>query len=195
MDWHIIFAIIAGVLSIASVVPYLYSMLKGTTRPNVISWSLWFFIQAIFVAAQWSSGASYSIVLPLAGVIAVSLVVILGLFGYGYKKYGPIDFVCLILVVGSIILWKLTNDPSVALWLSVAADFIAAIPTCIKSYKDPASESSLAYLIAIFASVATIFSTTLYDFPNLAWPVYIIFTNSLIVSLILLGRKTKSRAI
>lgn len=191
MDWHIIAAAVAGILGIASVVPYLYDMLKGTTRPNVISWSLWFFIQAIFVAAQWSSGASYSIILPLTGVLAVSLVVILGLMGYGYKKYGFIDFICFVLVVASIGLWKLTNDPSIALWLSIAADFIAAIPTCIKSYKDPASETFLAYLLAIFASVATLFSTTLFDFPNLAWPVYIILANSLILILILLGRSRK----
>lgn len=194
MDWHIIAAVVAGVLGIASVVPYLYDMLKGTTRPNVVSWGLWFFIQATFVAAQWSSGASYSIVLPLAGVLAVSLVVVLGLFGYGYKKYGLIDVVCFVLVIASIGLWKITNDPTVALWLSIAADFIAAIPTLIKSYKDPASETFLAYFIAILASVATIFSTTLYDFPNLAWPIYIILANSFILSLILLGRKSKSRA-
>lgn len=193
MDWHIVAAVIAGVLGIASVVPYLRDMLKGTTRPNVISWSLWFFIQAIFVAAQWSSGASYSIVLPMVGVLAVGTVVILGLFGYGYKKYGFIDVVCLVLVIGAIGLWKLTNDPSIALWLSIAADFIAAIPTCIKSYKDPESETFNAYLIAIFASVATIFSTTLYDFPNLAWPVYIILANSLILTLILLGRRRKKK--
>ncbi len=194
MDWHLIAAIFAGLLGIASVVPYLHDMLRGTTRPNVISWSLWFVIQATFVAAQWSSGASYSIVLPLAGLLAVSLVVILGLFGYGYKKYGFIDIVCLVVVLCAIGLWKITNDPGVALWLAIAADFIAAIPTLIKSYKDPASETFLAYLIGILASVATILSTTLYDFPNLAWPVYIILANSLILGLILLGRKGRKRS-
>lgn len=166
-------------------------MLRGSTRPNVVSWGLWLLIQSIFAAAQWSSGASLSIVLPIVEVFTVGLVVLLGLVGYGYKKYGPLDIACLLLAFGAIALWQITNDPMVALWMSVAADFVAAVPTLYKSYTDPESETISTYFLVVLSAIAAGFSTTIINIPNLLWPIYIFSVNGAVVALVLLGKKMK----
>lgn len=193
MDLHYVFAVLAVVLSIVSVVPYVYDMLCGTTRPNVVSWGLWFLIQGIFAAAQFDSGASLSVVLPIAEVATVGLIVFLGLSGYGYKKYGVLDGVCFSVALVAIVLWQITNDPIFALWLAVLADFIAVIPTLYKSYRDPESETPLAYFFVVLAAVSALFATSLYDVPNLLWPIYIIVVNASVIGLVLLGRRAQRK--
>jgi hypothetical protein len=124
-------------------------------------------------------------------MLAVLCVVVLGLFGYGYKKYGPIDIACLVISLSAIVLWQVTGNPMVALYLAVAADLFAGIPTFVKAYRDPASETLSAYLIAFFAAIAAGLSSTLIDVTNLLWPAYILIFNGGTVILILLGRRKR----
>ena len=191
MDFHILMAVVAGFLTVVSAAPYVRDMLRGTTKPNVVSWSLWTLIQGIFAAAQFASGASLSIVLPAVEVTSTGLIVVLGLAGFGYKKYRPLDFICLALALGAIVLWQITKDPLIALWLSVAADFCAAVPTLVKAYRDPKSETPSAYLLVALSAIAAAFATSLIDIPNLLWLAYIFGINGATLSLILLGKRKK----
>jgi hypothetical protein len=193
MDFHVLMAALAVLITLFSAVIYIKEMLGGTTRPNIVSWSLWCLIQAIFAAAQFSAGASLSIVLPIVEVLTVGLVVGLGLFGYGYKKYRPLDFVCLALALLAIVLWQVTNDPIVALWMSVCADFIAAIPTLFKAFRDPKSETPMPYFLVAISAIAAAFASNVIDVPNLLWPAYIFAINAATVGLILLGKRAKKR--
>ena len=188
-DWHEIVAIIAGIITLGAVVPYLWDMLRGTTRPNIISWGLWTLIHIIFISAQWSSGASWSIVLPVVEFFTVGGILVLGIFGYGYKKYGVLDGVCLVIALGAIVLWQITSEPLVALLLSVAADLIASIPTLTKSYLDPESETPLTYFLIVIAAFLAGLSSTVFDTANLIWPIYIFLINGSVLFLILLGRR------
>lgn len=191
MDWHQIAAILTGVLTVGAVIPYVWDMLRGTTRPNIVTWGLWLLIQAIFISAQFASGASWSVVLPLTEVFTVGIVFILALFGYGYKKYGPLDVVCLCTALAAIVLWQITTEPLVALVMSVAADLVASIPTLKKAYFDPASETPSAYLLVVISALFAATSSTLIDIPNLIWPVYIFSLNAAVLGCILLGRRAK----
>lgn len=191
MDWHASLALVTGIITAAAVIPYVRDMLHGTTRPNLVTWGLWLLIQAIFISAQFSSGASWSVVLPLMEMLTVGIVFFLGLFGYGYKKYGRLDIVCLLIAIAAIVLWQITDEPMVALILSVLADFVAVIPTFKKSYLDPKSETPLAYLMVVVASVFAGASTTIFDVANLIWPIYIGALNGTVLILILLGRRRK----
>jgi hypothetical protein len=193
MDWHEIVAIVSGIITAVAVVPYVRDMLRSTTRPNLVTWGLWLLIQSVLIAAQFSAGASWSVVLPLVEMVTVGIVFVLGVVGYGYKKYGWLDIVCFSLVIAALILWQITDQPVVALILSVVADFVAVIPTLKKSYLDPTSETPSAYLLVVIAAFLAGISTTLIDLPNLIWPVYIFALNGSVLALILLGRSAKKK--
>lgn len=190
-DWHQIAAVLTGVIAIVAVVPYVRDMLRGTTRPNIVSWGLWTLIHIIFIAAQWSSGASWSIVLPATELFTVALVVVLAAVGYGYKKYTPLDLVCFCLAIAAIVLWQVTSEPMVALLMSVGADIMASIPTLKKAYLDPTSETLSTYILVVISAIFAALSTTIFDVPNLVWPAYIFLVNGSILCLILLGRRAQ----
>ena len=194
MDWHAPLGIFAAVLQIVSIIPYIKDMVQGTTRPNIISWSIWALLVFIGIGAQWTAGASWSILLLCATGFNLSLVVVIGLFGYGYKKYGWLDAVCLVLALIAIALWFFLSDPIIALGLIIFADLCAGIPTLSKSYKDPYSEMLLSWVMIVVASALSLFSTTLLDIANLAYPVYLLVFNGLVSALIVMGRRGVKKA-
>ena len=193
MDFHEIAAIISGVLTFVAVVPYVRDMFKGTTRPNIVTWGLWLLVQAIFAGAQYASGASWSIVLPLTEMLTVGFVVFLALIGYGYGKYNRLDIVCFLLAITAILLWQLTREPIFALVLSVMADCIAAIPTLVKSYKDPSSETASSYLLVVAGAFFALLSSRLWNLPNLLWPGYLFVLNGSIFCLVFIGQRGKKQ--
>ena len=192
MNWHLVLGIASGIIQIFSVVPYVQSMLRGHTRPNAVSNFLWAFMGVIAISAQISAGASWSLLFLMAVTFNTGLITFLALRGYGYKKYTKLDWFCLVLAVAAILLWQITKEPVVALVLSVCADLLAAIPTIIKSYRDPQSELAFGWFLVTIAATLGILSSTIWDVANLIIPTYTLLESILITSLVFFGqRKTK----
>lgn len=192
LDWHILVGVVSGIVQISAIVPYIRDMLRGTTRPNIVSWALWTLIQVIAIAAQLSAGASWSIILLFAMTFNTSLVTILGLIGYGYKKYSWLDWGCLVLAILAIVLWQITNQPLIALVLAIVADLIIAIPTIAKTYREPFTETPSSWFLLTVAAALSIVSTTIYDASNLAFQTYLVLVNMLVWSLAFFGQRIKN---
>lgn len=189
MDIHLVLAAISAFLALASCVPYVRDIFYGTTRPNAVTWFLWLFIQAIAIAAQISGGASWSIIMVIADGLAIVLVFILSITGYGYRSYDRFDIGCGVLGVIAIIAWQLTGTPLIAIILSVVADGFAALPTIRKAYADPWSEHPTGWAFTTVAAVVGIASTTQWDATNLIFPAYLAVVNGLTFTLAFIGRR------
>lgn len=196
LDWHVVVGIASGVLSIASVVPYVRDMLKGgETKPNAVSFFLWTLLEFIALLAQIKSGASWSVIVVIAVTFNTGLVTVLALIGYGYREYGKIDIVCFLFAILAIILWQVTGQPVLAIVLAIVADAFAAIPTLIKTYKYPHSEQLLSWGLVTGAGLLGIFSTDIVNAANLAYPIYLFLMNGAIFSLAYFGRDRGARVI
>lgn len=195
MDWHEIIGIIAGLLQISAVIPYIKEILHGSTRPNIVSFALWTFIQTITIAAQLSAGASWSVILLFATTLGTGTIVVLCLMGYGYTEYGITDAMCFVLALVAIIAWQITKQPLVGFILSLAADFIAYIPTFIKTYRHPESEAVFPWLLIVCAAALAAFSTTKLDLANLLYPIYVFIMDGAVVSLAFWGQRALKRRV
>ncbi|MDE1924606.1 MAG: hypothetical protein KGH79_00275 [Patescibacteria group bacterium] len=188
-DWHAVVGVLSGVVQIGSVIPYIRDMLKGTTRPNIVSWSLWTLLQVIAIGAQISAGASWSLLFIVAMTFNTILVVILSATGYGYKGYSWVDWTCLFFAIAAIVLWWATRNSIFALVLAVSADLLASIPTIVKTYKEPQSETAVAWYLVTVASALGILSTTKIDIANLIYPIYFFIITGSIGSLAFFGQR------
>ena len=176
-----------------AVIPYIKDILHGTTRPNIFSWLLWVLLLSISTIAQFSSGASWSVIFLIGDLIGTSIIFILCLVGYGYKEYGWLEWICLGLAVIAIISWQLTNQPILAIVFSIIADALASIPTIVKAYRDPWSEDSLQWIIIASASILAVLSTTIWDLANIIFPAYLFLVNGTIGTVSLIRRKKLSK--
>lgn len=193
MDWHAALGVLAGLIQIASAVPYIRDMLRGTTRPNAVSYILWSILTIIGIAAQVSAGASWSVFIPIAVAINAVIILTLSLIGYGYTKYGWLDWTCLGIGVVAIAGWQITGNPVVALMFVIFASAMAGIPTIFKTYREPMSEHAFAWFLVIIASILAIISTEILDTANLIFPMYLLLESATIFSLAFFWRRIKLR--
>jgi hypothetical protein len=93
-----------------------------------------------------------------------------------------IDRVCLILAAILLIYWITTKDTHLSTVYAVIIDGIGAIPTLIKTYHHPKSETYIQWTLAGIAGLLTIFAVPRLDWILLIYPLYVFLMNGAIVS-------------
>ena len=170
----------------ASVIPYLRDILRGTTKPNIVSWITWTILTAIATVAEIAAHEYTTAIFTSSAVVETSLVVILGL-KYGYAKYSKFDVICQVGALSGFVLWWLFNSPALAVIAAVTIDFIGALPTVRHSWLMPSEETWPTYAFAGLGGLLAIFALTAYNWTSLSYAVYIVLIN-LVLSVILITR-------
>ncbi len=163
---------LAGVLAICAAYPYLRDMLRGETRPNIVSWSIWALAVGISAAAQLVAEPSWSAALVVVTFFVDITILSFGIFGYGYREFRWWDGLCLVLSLTALILWRLSGDPLIALGFAIAADALAFAPTYIKSYREPQSETPITWVLFGLSGLAAIGAATVLDFASIGFALY-----------------------
>jgi hypothetical protein len=177
----------SAVLSMIAGVLYVKDILSGgDTRPNAVSFFLWTVLQAIAAAAQIKAGPSWSLVVVLFLTLNTATVTILALVGYGYRRYGRLDFLCAVIALGAAYL--LVRSPVGAIFFAIIGDLSAFIPVYLKAWRDPASEHLPAWVLVMLSSLFGALATDAWDLPNLIFPVYATVSNGLVIAFVLAGR-------
>ncbi|MGE5541162.1 MAG: hypothetical protein ACM3TU_02665 [Bacillota bacterium] len=187
---HELIGIIAGLLAFGTGIPYIWNILGGITKPNVVTYFVWTLLQTIALIAQWRAGASWSILLLLGSTVSVAIIFLLSLTKYGYKHYTPVDTIALLLAGLAVIILVFTDHPTLAILLPIVADGLGAIPTIVKTKKYPHTEDQLAWFLMIIASALGVIATEKMDVANLAYPIFLLFEATFIFSLAFFTKKT-----
>jgi hypothetical protein len=169
---------------------YIKDVLKGQTKPNLASWFIWFFAPMIAAMIGWQNGAGISI-LPvfLAGFMPF-LVIVFSLFNKdSYWKLQLLDYICLFLSFCALLFWFYFKEGLLATVFAILADGIAYIPTYIKSWKNPETETAWAYGAGIFANVLGLATISVFSFSTLAFSIYLIIANNIEISILVFRRK------
>lgn len=181
-------AIIGAVLALFSTLPYIIDIVKGRTKPNIVSWFTWTLLTAIAMAAAFTAHEPKTGLLMAASTVCVAAVVILGL-KYGIAKFSFFDIMCQLGALLGLLFWLVFNSPTIGIVVPVIIDFIAALPTWKHSWQEPAEETWQTFLIGVFAPIFTIASLTRFNTASLLYPLYLTLANAIIVSIVLGRRK------
>jgi hypothetical protein len=99
-----------------------------------------------------------------------------------YWKLSKLDYLCGALSGLALALWYITQEPNLAISLAIASDAFAALPTLIKAWGNPETESVWPYLAGVFGPATSFAAATVWSFSELAFPVYLIIINSMVVT-------------
>jgi hypothetical protein len=168
-----ILAVIAGLISIIATLPYIRDTLKGKTHPNIVTWLTWGLLSGITAVAALSGGANQTAIFAGALALCNIGIVIAGL-RYGVKRYTRFDIVCQILAIVGVVLWRVTNDPALAVLFNIISDLIGALPTYRHIWRKPREETLTTFIVATGSSVLVIISLARFDFISFAYPFYIL---------------------
>jgi hypothetical protein len=167
-------AIVGACLGFSANLIYATAVWRGRVAPNRVTWFLWAAIPLIIYAASVSEGAGLPSLFSLAAGLgpAVVVLVIFVKRSASYWKISRLDVCCCVLSLFAIGLWAVTRDGVYAIALSLAADFAAALPTLVKAYREPSSESASAYLLYMVGAVTVLVATNHWTSANTAFPLY-----------------------
>jgi hypothetical protein len=172
------FAIIGAVIGSLGGVYYLIETLTGKAQPNRITWLLWgLFPMIIFVAQRAKGVQGLSWTSFVAGFMPL-LIVAGSLFNKkAFWKSERRDYYLMAAAILGIVLWGITDNPNVAILFSLLADLLAGIPTLIKAYHHPRSESWIAYAVSTFGFGISFLSIHAFTFESTAFVSYVFLLN------------------
>ena len=161
---------------------YIRDMFRGTTKPNRVSWIIWALGPIIGAWLQWQVGAGLS-VLPvfMAGFNPILVVIASFIIKEGYWKITKLDVVCGIIAFLSLVLWVVTRSFSISILFAIVSDLLAGIPTIIKSWKFPETETSSAYIGGLTANILGLFIIKEWIFPIYSFGAYLILLNVVLI--------------
>ena len=174
---------------------YLIATLQGKAQPNKVTWLLWAVSPLISVVATIAAtGFDWSI-LPvfMAGFMPL-LVFIASMFNKSaYWKLSFLDYLCGIVAIFAIVIWRLTDDPILAIIFSILSDAIASIPTLRKAWLYPNTEAPVYYIGGVISSTSAILAaTTHWSFSTASFPIYLFILDTSLMLIVLLRKASLS---
>ena len=179
LDFHAVAGLTASVVAMVAMIPYIASMLRGETRPSIISWWIWTVAGTMLAASYLASGAGPTWWMAAAYVVNPLVIAVLAL-SYGEHKADPIDWICLAGALSSLIPWFFFDSPHAALYINIFVDLLGALPTLRKSIVDPASENRMGWLLAFCANVINLLAIDRWQPEIFVYPVYAFVITGLI---------------
>ena len=175
--------VLSAVISVAGSYAYIKDTLAGKTKPNRVSWSMWALAPLIGTGAALSSGADFwpTVRIFLAGFIPLLVFFTSFANRQGYWKITKFDSICGVFSLASFIAWLAGDSPRVAILLAVLGDGFACLPTIVKAWKYPETETGVTYLASFVSVVLVIPSIPVWNIENSAFQVYLLIASTLLL--------------
>lgn len=173
------FAVISALIASIGGFIYLYETLQGTAKPNRITWLLWGILPVITFVAQRIQGVTGVSWITFASGFTPLLIFAASFANKkSYWKTERADYICMAVAFLGLLLWAITSTPNLAIVFSIVADFAAGLPTLIKSFKHPETESWQAYAVSAFGFGVGVLSIHSWTFANYSFVSYLLLNET-----------------
>ena len=161
---------LAIALTFIGTAPYVYSTLRGATRPHVFSWVAWALTTTVVFFAQlqgrggigaWPTGVS---------ALLTAFIAVLAWLKRGDVAISRSDGVCFLASLSSLPLWYLTSDPLWAIVILTTVDVLGFGPTIRKAYHAPRSEPPVFYAIFALRNLTAILALEHHSLTTVLFP-------------------------
>jgi hypothetical protein len=164
---------------------YLVDTVKGKVKPNRVSFLMWSFAPLIAFAAQIKQGVGLEALMTFStGFLPFTTFLASFVNKKSEWKITRFDLICGVLSVAGLILWLVTKVGNIAIFFSIVADFLAAIPTIIKAYKYPETELAWPWMASVIGVILTLLTIKELTFANSGFIIYILAVDFVIFCLV-----------
>lgn len=177
-----IFLIVSTVLATIAPFFYAYEILNKKAQPHRTTRFVLLVITTLSFASLFAQHNRVAVWLAGVDVIGSLAIFILSL-KFGMGNWTKMDLLCLFIAAVGISIWKITSNPFLALYSAILADFTGVVPTLIKTFKLPDSESALYFTIGGIACLFNLLAAKDFTIQNISYPLYLVLINLFIVFL------------
>ena len=179
------YVILGAFLNLLGTLRYIIDTIQGRARPNRVSWLLWSLAPLLAFSAELSQGVGIiSLMTFMAGFMPLLIFIASFVNKKSYWKISRLDIFCGGLSLLGLGLWLVTKQGFYAITFGIMADAFAAIPTLIKSYNDPDSESYLAFAGGGMSAAIALLTIKDWTYAHYGFPIYILLICGTFVLLI-----------
>jgi len=177
---HAILGLSALILNLIGYIPYIKDIFRGKVKPHPYTWGIWAILTSILAINQFINGGGYSLFFFISTALLVDFVFILSL-SHGMGGASKIDRLCLTLALVLLLYWVATKDTYTSTVVAVIIDGIGAIPTLIKTYHHPKSETYIQWILSSIAGLLTLLAVPTLSWILIIYPLYVFFMDGAIV--------------
>ncbi len=164
---------------------YVKNILKGNTRPNLISWTIWMLAPMVGFFLLLKGGATWSALAVFMAGFGPFLVIIFSLFKKNaFWKINFFDLVCGLFSIIAIVFYLITKNLTLAILFAIFSDLLAYLPTYLKTWKNPETENFSVYFGGIFNNIIALLIIKDWYFYIYIFSVYLIVANLIEISFI-----------
>jgi len=166
-------------MSIGGSAIYIRDTVVGRAKPNRITWFLWAIAPLIGTGAAITAHADLwaTVRVFLAGFMPL-IVFIASFFNkQSYWKLSRFDYLCGACSLVAMVLWLAIDVPRIAILFAALGDGLAALPTIIKGWKHPETESGLTFLLGFIGVLLVLPSIPVWNIENSAFQIYLLIAN------------------
>lgn len=179
----IFFGEIAGVVSFTAYLLYIYTTIRGQTKPNRVTWWILSLVGLMIATSYYAGGARETMFVAVSYIVGPLIIAILSLW-YGEGKWETLDKVCLTGAIVSAIIWYFSSSAIITLSINLPMDFLGLIPTIKKSYLRSIGEDRIAWTLTSFAGILNMFAIKTFTFAIVLYPLYLLIVNVFITLLL-----------
>jgi hypothetical protein len=179
------FVIVGTLIGAIGSLAYLIDTVKGKIKPNRVSFLLWSIAPLIAFAAQINQGVGLEALMTFStGFLPLMTFIASFVNKKAEWKLTKFDLLCGLLSVLGLVLWLITKVGNVAIFFSIAADGLAAVPTIVKAYKYPETELAWPWIATSIGVVLTLLTIKGLTFANSGFIIYIFIIDTLVFLLV-----------
>ena len=176
-----VFGILALLINLLGYVPYVQDIVKGRVKPQRITWGIWAALGSVVFANQVTNGGGWSVVFFGSTAFLTTLVFVLSL-RRGTCGGSKTDRAMLLEAVALFVYWFLSRDSRTTTLIAVLIDAVGALPTIIKTFRKPKTETYPQWVMAGLGGLFALFAVAKADYILFVYPLYIIFVNATIIA-------------
>lgn len=172
--------VVSTAISLSGAFAYIRDMLRGKSTPNLVTWGLWAFAPLVATGAAISADADgWSTVRIFVSGFGPLLITITALFiSKRYWKLSFFDYACGSLSLLAVAVWLLADSPVLAILLAAAADLFATVPTVLKAWKYPETETLYTYLVGLLTASIVLPAIPAWNIENASFQIYLLIANA-----------------
>jgi len=99
-----------------------------------------------------------------------------------YWETTAFDISCGALSVVALIVWLLVGIPAYAVPISALGDFLAALPTIVKAWKFPETETGITYVFSLISVFLVLPSIQMWNLQGSSFQIYLIVVNIMLIT-------------
>ncbi len=178
-----ILVVISVLIGIGGSTAYIRDTISGKTKPNRVSWSMWALAPLIgtFAALSVHADPWATVRIFLAGFLPLIVLTVSFFSPKSYWKVTAFDLLCGACAAIALVLWLVVDQPLLAILFAAIGDGFASLPTIVKAWNHPETETGVTYIASFIGVLLILPSIPQLDIQNSAFQIYLVIANTLLL--------------